>query len=124
MATMAAFSRSTLRQSPDRNVVTASPEERTSVWSSLPQRLERYPFTPLVPAEIQRVGTTWIRQCFTLAESSSQVGSHLTRYGRISNLLIVPVKSCAHDNRGNSCCRHHRALAGGTSTSSLHMGPR
>src|SRR5215470_6546158 len=98
MATMAPYSRSTLRQSVDRNVVTASPEERTSVWSSLDQRLERYPFTPLVPAEIQKAGTTWIRQCFTLAESSSQVGSHLTRYGRILNLPIILGKSCIHDN--------------------------
>src|ERR1041384_2735895 len=94
MVTMAPYSQSTLRQSPDRNVVTASPEERTSVWSSLHQRLERYPFTPLVPAAIQRIGTTWIRQCFTLAESSSQAGSHLTRYERTLNLLTVPVKSC------------------------------
>src|SRR6185295_6320303 len=98
MATMAPYSRSTLRQSLDRNVVTASPEERTSVWSSLHQRLERHPFTLLVPAEIQRVGTTWIRQCFTLAESSSQVGSHLTRYGQTLNPLTVPVKSCVYDN--------------------------
>src|ERR1043166_4794737 len=116
MATMALYSRSTLRQSVDRNVVTESPEERTSVWSSLHQRLERYPFTPLVPAEIQRVGTTWIRQCFTLAESSSQVGSHLTRYGRILNLLTIPVKSCGDDNFVNSCGRHHQASAGGPST--------
>src|ERR1043165_9659575 len=115
MATMALYSRSTLRQSLDRNVVMASQEERTSVWSSLRQRLEHYPFTPLVPAEIQRVGTTWIRQCFTHAESSSQVGSHLTRYERILNLLIVPVKRCWGDNCGNACCRHHRALAGGSS---------
>src|ERR1051325_4411930 len=98
MVTMAPYSQSTLRQSPDRNVVTASPEERTSVWSSLHQRLERYPFTLLVPAEIQRIGTTWIRQCFTLAESSSQVGSHLKRYGRILNLLIILGKRCIHDN--------------------------
>src|ERR1044072_278005 len=106
MVTMAPFSHSTLRQSLDRNVVTASPEERTSVWSSLHQRLERYPFTPLVPAEIQRVGTTWTRQCFTLEESSSQVGSHLMRYGPILNLLTVLVKSCGRDN----CAAHTTRL--------------